>query len=431
MYRVFLILSLFLVVADITFGQAGAEVGKNKRAAISPPIVKIVESDSRHLKAVISSKWSGTLADDLGDVSGETVAQIIRRATAGLDLGSYTFEIPALGKPGLLRGSSSFEEVSLGYLPQETLEVLAEVLPSSPVSIVGVGILQHQPVASLDARMLTFDPSRALLRRYDRIDAEIRLDGIQSDELAKAQAAQANPNLLVTRSALAEGTWFKFPVEREGVYRIDIDYLVSLGVSPQAVDPARVRVFGNGGRPLPALNADPRPVDLVEQPVYASYDNDTIFEDGEFILFFANGIQNWYYDPALDDWAHVTHPFSNSNYFFLQTDGPPGARIRTDSWPAFSDPVAAADYEDRYLVDDDLIHLEQDGSGSGLEWFGALVDTEVKRRPILDFTPLAIASGTVRYRSRVAVRSNPAATIQFESNGSVIASATPGVVNRQ
>jgi hypothetical protein len=399
------------------------------KPVIGPPDIEVVESDVRHIKAAVSSSWVGTLEERIGNVPGLSVAEIILRATAGADVASHTFDLPRLGDPSFFVGATTSEVVSLSHLPAEILNELAAVLPEHPVSIIGAGMFKHRAVATLEARMLTFEPGSATLRRYEQIDVEVRLDAVVPHTLAKTMAAQKSPHLAITSSVLSEGTWFKFPVNAEGVYRVDLDYLVSLGLSPQGVDPARVRVFGNGGLPLPALNSDPRPIDLVEQPMFASHDGDTVFEEGEFVLFFATGVQNWYYDSVIEDWSHVTHPFSNSNYYFIQTDGPPGMRLETVPWPSLGSPESVSQFEDRYLVDNDLIHLEQDGSGSGLEWFGALVDTEVPRRSVLDIAPAGIAAGTVRYRSRVAVRSNPAATIRYEYNGSVLASAVPGVVN--
>ncbi|MDX1666571.1 MAG: hypothetical protein R3350_05060, partial [Saprospiraceae bacterium] len=50
---------------------------------------------------------------------------------------------------------------------------------------------------------------------------------------------------------LAEGTWFKIETTETGVYRIDRDVISSLGLNPDAVDPDHLRIYGNGGRPLP------------------------------------------------------------------------------------------------------------------------------------------------------------------------------------
>jgi hypothetical protein len=407
-----------------------SEVDEKVRPAKVPPKLEIVERSDRGLRISVSSDWLVPLVKTGVDrpFEGASAFNVITLASAGLHAASETFELPVLGRPPLAVSGAEFEQVSLGHLPNALLDSLAAALPATPAEIVGVGFSRHEPVATLSVRMLTFDRQTGILRRYSQFDADVRLNAVVPEVLPKSGLDDVSPHLAVTRSVLADGTWYKFPVSDDGIYRIDAAYLSALGVSPQAVDPARVRIFGNGGRPLPARNSDTRPADLVEQPVFASHDGDTIFEEGEYILFYAEDVQSWTFDEQRQDWAHVTNPFSLQNYYFIQTDGPPGARIETATWPGLVNPDVVSEVEARLLVDDEVIHLEQDGSGSGLEWFGTLVDTEVPVRAILDVTPAGLVSGTVRYRSRIAVRSNPPATMQFESGGAVLAAVRPGVV---
>src|SRR5689334_7852448 len=70
-------------------------------------------------------------------------------------------------------------------------------------------------------------------------------------------------------SVLASGNWFKFSVSGEGVYRIDVNFLNSLGLTG-TIPSTSIRLFGNGGAMLPeAASAHPAD-DLVENAIMVS-----------------------------------------------------------------------------------------------------------------------------------------------------------------
>ena len=51
-------------------------------------------------------------------------------------------------------------------------------------------------------------------------------------------------------SVLSSGNWYKLAVSGEGVYKIDLAFLNSLGISG-SIPSANIRLFGNGGAMLP------------------------------------------------------------------------------------------------------------------------------------------------------------------------------------
>src|SRR5690606_30586256 len=58
----------------------------------------------------------------------------------------------------------------------------------------------------------------------------------------------------ITNSVLATGQWFKFKVEKTGVYKLDKNFLNSLGMNTDGIDPRNLKVYGHGGKSLPLLN---------------------------------------------------------------------------------------------------------------------------------------------------------------------------------
>jgi len=60
-------------------------------------------------------------------------------------------------------------------------------------------------------------------------------------------------------SVLASGNWFKISVAQEGVYKIDVPFLNSLGITG-SISSSQIRLFGNGGGMLNEAN-DNKPID--------------------------------------------------------------------------------------------------------------------------------------------------------------------------
>ena len=172
---------------------------------------------------------------------------------------------PSVG--GLLEIS---EAMDLPSLVQPSVRVLAaeyDEYPFDPVAgvggeaatIVGLGLSRKRPVATLLARLVTYDLASERLRRYRRMRIEVTYP--VSQESIRRYDASDNPHLDINRSVLADGGLFKIAISETGMYRIDRTFLESLpglGASVGNIDPDQIRVFGNGGAPVPALNSAPR-----------------------------------------------------------------------------------------------------------------------------------------------------------------------------
>ena len=235
-----------------------------------------------------------------------------------------------------------------------------------------------------------------------------------------AAPGRANAHVAVDRSALADGTWFKVPIRQSGIYRIDAAYLRdSLGV--EGVDLSTVQVYGNGGRILPAPNAAPRPADLLEAR--------TLVRDGA-LLFYAEAPLWWDWETTSDGgyWSHDISPFSDVSYYFVRVDAASPQRLGAASFPNWSDAAPQATIEDRYAYERDLNNFDRDGSGSGLDWMGPELGRSALT--VLDTIPAGLTPATaVRYRTRVAARSNPATTITMQQGGQTLLSLRPSAVS--
>ena len=68
-------------------------------------------------------------------------------------------------------------------------------------------------------------------------------------------------------SVLAAGNFYKIGVKKAGIYKIDIPFLNSLGISTANLASSSLRLFGNGGNMLAESNSGTWTDDLQENAI--------------------------------------------------------------------------------------------------------------------------------------------------------------------
>lgn len=125
-------------------------------------------------------------------------------------------------------------------------------------------------------------------------------------------------------SALSEGTWHRIEVRETGVYRLGVNELASL----EGRSFSQIGLFGGNARQMDLDNTTPETDDL--QPyAYRAVDqnNNGRLDAGDYLLFYAEGVTTWRYDPEEGAYLHQRHAYSNANYLFLRTDCPSSQQI--------------------------------------------------------------------------------------------------------
>lgn len=165
-------------------------------------------------------------------------------------------------------------------------------------------------------------------------------------------------------SVLSSGNWYKISVKEPGIYKIDIPLLNSLGVNTNNLSSGTVRLFGNGGQMLFEANVDPRRDDLTENAIMIVDGGDGIINGSDYILFYANGPDEWIKDSLNLRFSHRKNIFSDRSYYFLNVGGT-GKRITLA--PLVSSPnLTVANFSERYFHELDTVNF----LGSGKEWYG-------------------------------------------------------------
>ena len=291
----------------------------------------VLREDASGLTLAFEIDWQTPLQEAVDSLGATSLSpQLAAAASGGRLHASKSFEMPSLGLPNATLVEAAFDEVQLPEAATDA--ILVEELEGSVLEVGWPGISARRALATASVRLLGYDPEEQTLRRYRRVVVDIRhpLSAGKGGAFLRA-GGQNNPHLAVERSVLADGYLFKIPVRTEGVYRIGGDYLNQalnrVGLALSEVDPASIKVYGNGGEPLPALNAAPRPADLIENPVVVQGAGDNLE-----VVFYARAPRGWRFDAEERAWKHYTHPFSNDNYYFLKVGaGAPDDAVRREA----------------------------------------------------------------------------------------------------
>ena len=161
-----------------------------------------------------------------------------------------------------------------------------------------------------------------------QINPLIKKDGIYYKldafdiEFAYQYAREKSPfKRQIYDSKWATGEWYRFKISKSGVYKLDKDFFTSLGIKTEEIDPAEIKIMGNGCRLMPLANEVPFPEDIMEVAVRFYGDGNGKFDDNEYFLFYAQG----------PEWSEENDTnlniYTDDFYYFVQTGAGTGKRM--------------------------------------------------------------------------------------------------------
>lgn len=224
--------------------------------------------------------------------------------------------------------------------------------------------------------------------------------------------AYRNQGLLSTRipianSVLSTGNWFRFKVETTGVHRIDKDFLNDLGMNTEGIDPRNIKIYGNGGKPLPLVNEENTIFDLPENAIQIVGEQDGSFDNEDFILFY--GISTTGYD-AENDTNH--NPYSDDSFYFITADGGAGRRV-----VPMVEPTGAPDIIISQFNDYKFHELDQESPAKvGRRWYGNRFDIENEQTFDFEF-PNIVNGQLMNVTIKAAAASESSTSMALSVNG--------------
>jgi len=221
-------------------------------------------------------------------------------------------------------------------------------------------------------------------------------------------------------SVLSQGKWYKFSVDTTGIFKIDVKFLKNLGIDTKNLHSGNIRIFGNGGAMLPQLNSDFRYDGLQENAIFVNDGGDGIFNNNDYILFYAKGPNNWKVNPTNGNISHIKNIYSDFAYYFISVDNGIGKRIKTATKINAPATLNINTFNDYFFYEKDKTNL----FAIGQQWFGESFSIENERQFNFKFTNIdtskpisiktrAVASSTVSSQLDVTLNNNALYTLTF------------------
>ncbi|QYS90236.1 hypothetical protein JJC04_08385 [Flavobacterium covae] len=80
------------------------------------------------------------------------------------------------------------------------------------------------------------------------------------------------------------------------------------------VDPRTLKIYGNGGAMIPLLNSENPYLDLQENAIQVVGEEDGIFDDSDYILFYGLGMDKW----SEENMTH-NNLYADKSYYYITT----------------------------------------------------------------------------------------------------------------
>ena len=351
--------------------------------------------------------------------------------------------IPEHGKIKSLNHEGAIHDPGLDYLPSLRVKLKHVWVDSVALEIKETGDFSN---GELQILQRVFQPGRPLHRISNFMeDSEMisEIDVVPVDTSAALPGKIIRFNLVYffsnppktkttytvykneyRNSALAEGEWFKLAVVKDGVYKITASWIKKTGLSPAHIDPATIRIFGNGGGALPQSNQAPRPKDLIENAIATVGMDDGRFDDGDYVLFYGQGPHKLAYDAQEGKIKYENNPYCDTSYYFLNVGLKKGKRIGSAK-------NIPGDHVVRDAFDQLLFHERNEHNllnadpfksygGSGRIWFGERFSI-VQREATIEFdAPGLIPGSAIQLVSSLVSGSKNAAEYALQAGGQTV-----------
>ena len=212
--------------------------------------------------------------------------------------------------------------------------------------------------------------------------------------------------LPISNSEMASGNWYKFYIERDGVFKVDRSFFSRLGVDVNNVNPQQIRLFGTGGRAVPLLNANVPSFDVVENAVKFVGENDGVFDSNDYMLFYGVSSRGW----SEENKSHI-NPYADKTYYYINVGAQNGKRIQALTEPTSATTRLITDFDEYQFHEVD----EENIVRLGRRWFGNRFDLNPNQTFNFDFPRLDVTK-PVRLKVYAAASASNATFMEVKLN---------------
>lgn len=263
--------------------------------------------------------------------------------------------------------------------------------------------LHERGTSFLDIRALPFVNQQGKVLKLQSFDLVIKKTS------QPQKAAAVTRHTYVTSSVLAQGKFVKIKISESGVYKLTYEDLSAMGISP-----GNVRVFGYGGGVLEQSFSLPKTDDLPEVAIWMQKGSDGVFNAGDYILFYGQGVTKWAYDKSKSIFTHNINIYSKYGYYFITSDAGVGKRIeeKSNDIPSSAPINVVQEFSDYQVHESELVNLAK----SGKEFYGETFNEVLSYNFPFNF-PNPVTTSPATARISVAANSPAASNFSLSLNG--------------
>jgi hypothetical protein len=236
--------------------------------------------------------------------------------------------------------------------------------------------------------------------------------------LGRSNYSITNENT-ISNSVLSSGDWYRFYIEESGVFKLSKNFLSSLGINTNAIDPRTIKLFGNGGRMLPLSNAANYPFDVVENAVSFVGEEDGSFDNNDYILFYGEGPKR--YNQESDTNLNL---YTDRTYYYINVSSGNGKRIQTMPEITAAADLQISTFQDYQFYEVDLYNLAK----LGRKWFGDDFGIEDQRDYNFEF-PNLVTTEPVSFKIAIGAVSEVPTSMQISVNGNNVSNLTLNAIS--
>ena len=179
---------------------------------------------------------------------------------------------------------------------------------------------------------------------------------------AVGQSIAKRVQTLTSTSSMPPQSGYRFEVDQTGIHKISATFLRDLGMPLSNINPETLKIFGKGGKMLPLINSGIDGVNygFSENSLQLVGMDDGTIDDGDYILFYAYGSNEWNEDSKTG-----VNLFQDQAHYIISYGGKNGLRVNLQSSAtAVDNPQTSASVS--LHIEEDLVNIAQ----MGRKWFG-------------------------------------------------------------
>ncbi|MDT8393794.1 MAG: type IX secretion system sortase PorU [Bacteroidales bacterium] len=260
--------------------------------------------------------------------------------------------------------SAEISEVNSSSLQVEQLSLIADIEKLSSDFSLQTNIIYNEGNPYAELILLPYrKPQGNTLEVLDSCIIHIHIQ-------EPGQEVRAPSGSFADNSVLAVGDWFRLAVSETGIHKLSYSDLEEMGIGVSAIDPRKIRIFGNGNGTVPEKNSDERIDDLRETPCMVVGENDGSFDENDYILFYGKSAVKWNFVPfgGYGIFQHQNNPYDDHTYYYLNISDSEGLRVADQANGGLSPNVFVDEFTDYAAHENNAVNILK----TGRQWYGEL-----------------------------------------------------------